>query len=225
MAKPADVANQTRALWAQLSPRRKLAAIAAVVLPLALIGFIVLSRSGPSYAVLYSNLSPEDAGEVTAELSRQGAPYRLRAGGTVVEVPSDRVHELRIGTAAAGLPRGGGVGFEVFDGQSFGTSSFVEQVNYRRALAGELSRSITALAAVSGARVHIAMGKRSVFRDADEPPTASVALRLHGGRKLTDDQVRGIVNLVASSVDGLAAQRRELTQATRIEPLEVIRRV
>ncbi len=207
MAKAADVASQTRALWAGLTGRRKLAVVAGVVVPIALIAALVLTRAGPSYTVLYSNLSPEDAGEIAGELSRLGADYRLKAGGTVIEVHEDKVHELRISTASSGLPRGGGIGFEVFDAQSFGTSSFVEQVNYRRALSGELSRTIGSLAAVSGARVHIAMGKRSVFRDADEPPSASVALRLYPGKKLTDNQVRGIVNLVASSVDGLDPEK------------------
>lgn len=197
------LAGQAGQLWKRLPGRGKAVLAAGIAVPLALVGFLALSSPEPSWAILYSGLSPEDAGELVGELDRRGIRYRIKAGGTVVEVPEDRVHEVRLSTAAAGLPRGGGVGFEIFDEQSFGTSSFVEQVNYRRALQGELSRSISSLAAVEGARVHVATGKRSVFRESDEPPSASVALKLRPGRKLARGQVEGIVNLVASSVDGL----------------------
>jgi flagellar M-ring protein FliF len=196
-----------RGLWQKLPPRRRLAA--AVVLAGAAAALLYMSRGGPQpdYAPLFSGLTPQDAGELAAELQAQSMPYRLVAGGTAIEVPAAEVHKVRMAMASAGLPRAGGVGFEIFDQQKFGTSSFVEQVNYRRALQGELARSIAALDAVDSARVHLAMGRRSVFRDADEPPSASVGLKLARGRELGRSQVQGIVHLVSSSVDGLTPDR------------------
>lgn len=194
---------QLRELWQKLPPRRRLFAV--LVLAGAGVALMVTARGGsePDYAPLYSGLTPQDAGEIAAELQGQAIPYRLVAGGTAIEVPSAEVPRVRMAMASAGLPRAGGVGFEIFDEQKFGTSSFVEQVNYRRALQGELARSIAALDAVDSARVHLAMGRRSVFRDADEPPSASVGLKLARGRELGRAQVQGIVHLVSSSVDGL----------------------
>ncbi len=202
-----QILNQLRGVWQKLTPRSRI--LAAVVLAGTAAALLYLSRGGPApdYAPLYTGLTPQDAGEIAAELQAQSAPYRLAAGGTVIEVPAAEVARLRMAMASAGLPRAGGVGFEIFDEQKFGTSSFVEQVNYRRALQGELSRSIAALDAVESARVHLAMGRRSVFRDADEPPSASVGLKLARGRELGRAQVQGIVHLVASSVDGLSPDR------------------
>src|SRR5262249_44703583 len=155
------------------------------------------------WAVLFSGLTPEDAGQVVDQLKTQKVQYKLDANGTTVDVPEDKVHELRITLASAGIPRGGGVGFEVFDKQSFGTTSFVEQVNQVRALQGELQRTIMSLEAVDRARVHVAMRERSLYRKEDEPPSASVVLKLRPGRQLTRAQVQGIVHLVAASVEGL----------------------
>ncbi len=202
-----QVATQLRGLWDRLPTRRR--AAAAVILAGAAAVLLYASRSGPDldYAPLYTGLTPQDAGEIAAELQTQSIPYRMGAGGTAIEVPGTDVHKVRMAMASAGLPRAGGVGFEIFDQQKFGTSSFVEQVNYRRALQGELSRSIAALDAVDSARVHLAMGRRSVFRDADEPPSASVGLKLARGRELGRAQVQGIVHLVSSSVDGLSPDR------------------
>lgn len=201
--RPAGLSAQALGLWTRMSNRRRAIAVGAVIAILVAVAAMSLGKSVDPYTALYTGLSPEDAGEVVSVLKERGVKYRLAAGGTAVEVPKSEVHELRISMASSGLPRGGGVGFEIFDSQSFGTTSFVEQVNYRRALQGELARSISALAAVQSARVHIAMGKRSVFREADEPPTASVALKLRPGSKLSGQQVTGIVHMVASSVDGL----------------------
>ncbi|HTE55981.1 MAG TPA: flagellar basal-body MS-ring/collar protein FliF [Kofleriaceae bacterium] len=204
---PKQIGAQALGVWQKLTLGRRVAAVAVVAGVAAVLYFA--SRGGPEpvYAPLYTGLTPQDAGEIAAELQAQAIPYRLGAGGSVVEVPAVDVARVRMAMASAGLPRAGGVGFEIFDEQKFGTSSFVEQVNYRRALQGELSRSIAALDAVDSARVHLAMGRRSVFRDADEPPSASVALKLARGRELGRAQVQGIVHLVSSSVDGLGADR------------------
>lgn len=198
-----SVIAQLQLLWEKLSPRRKAVAAAALVATAVFIAALSFSGSVENYAPLYTGMSPEDAGELVSVLKEKGVSYKLSNGGTAVEVLETELHELRIELAAGGYPRGGAVGFEIFDKQSFGTTTFVEQVNYRRALQGELTRSVAAISAVKSARIHLAMGKRSVFRDSAEPPSASVALRLKSGRKLTAAEVTGIVNLVASSVDGL----------------------
>jgi flagellar M-ring protein FliF len=198
---------QVRTLWQKQPTGRKLLAVLVLVGAGVAIAFAARGGPEPDYAPLYSGLTPQDAGEIAAELQGQTIPYRMVAGGTAIEVPASEVPRVRMAMAAAGLPRAGGVGFEIFDQQKFGTSSFVEQVNYRRALQGELARSIAALDAVDSARVHLAMGRRSVFRDADEPPSASVGLKLTRGRELGRAQVQGIVHLVSSSVDGLSPDR------------------
>jgi flagellar M-ring protein FliF len=202
-----QVLTQLRGLWQKLTPRRRVAAAVALAGTAAALLYVSRGGPGPDYAPLYTGLTPQDAGEIAAELQAQSTPYRMTAGGTAIEVPASEVPRVRMAMASAGLPRAGGVGFEIFDEQKFGTSSFVEQVNYRRALQGELSRSIAALDAVDSARVHLAMGRRSVFRDADEPPSASVGLKLARGRELGRAQVQGIVHLVSSSVDGLNPDR------------------
>ncbi len=175
----------------------------ALVATAVLIAALSFRSSAVDYSPLFSSMAPEDAGELVALLKEKGVSYKLSNGGTTVEVPSAKMHELRIELAATGYPRGGGVGNEIFDKQAFGTTTFVEQQNARRALEGELTRSIVAISAVKSVRVHLAMGKRSVFRESEKPAKASVALRLKLGRKLSADEVAGIVNLVANSVNGL----------------------
>ncbi len=201
-----DLRTQLRAIWHKMPKLARAAAGAGIALVLGAVLWMSLSGSGAPWQAVTQEMTPEDASELSTVLAGRGIPQRIGAGGRTVEVPASRVAEARLAAAAAGLPRGG-VGFELFEGVSLGQSSFAEQVNYRRALQGELARSISALAPVEGARVHVALGKRSVFKDADEPPTASVALRVRPGTRLTADQVRGVMQLVAASVDGLAADQ------------------
>ncbi len=198
---------QTRALWSKLPPGRRwlLALVAAATV--GLVAWFGLRGPTESYSVLFSGLQPEDAGRVISELRTMNVPYHVVDGGAAIEVPTAKVHETRITLASAGLPRGGGVGFEVFDKQTFGTTSFVEQMNYRRALQGELSRTISSLDAVERARVHIAIPERSVFAKDEETPSASVVVQLRPGRTLSPGQIKGVINLVASSVEGLHPER------------------
>jgi len=199
---PSAVVSQLKELWAAQSRGRKLLALAVA---LGIAGFILVTRlmNGSSeWAAVADGASPEDNQELLSVLEQRAMPVRLANGK--VEVHTDKLEQARAIAAAAGLPRAG-KGFELFDGSHLGQSSFTEQVNYRRALQGELARSITALAEVEGARVHLALGKRSVFKDRDEAATASVALHLHPGQKLAPEQVRGIRQLVAASVEGLRA--------------------
>lgn len=153
------------------------------------------------FQLLYSNLSEEDAGLIVQRLKEMKIPYKMSEGG--IMVPSDKVHELRLQLATQGLPQGGGVGFEVFDKTNFAMTDFVQKLNYRRALQGELARTIRALSEVEQCRVHISVPEKSLFAREDERPKASVLIKLKPGRRLTEGQVQGIVHLVASSVEGL----------------------
>jgi flagellar M-ring protein FliF len=177
----------------------------AVAVALAIVAAIWLWSSAPEYKVLFSNTTDRDGGAITASLDQMGVKYKFSEGGSAILVPAEQVHGIRLKLAAQGLPRAGNVGFELLENQKLGTSQFVEQVNYQRSLEGELANSIQALAAVSSARVHLALPKPSVFvRDAKNP-TASVLLNLQPGRTLDQAQVNAIVHLVASSVPELTA--------------------
>ena len=157
----------------------------------------------PSYRVLFANYSDRDGGAIVAALQQMNVPYQVADGGGAILVPEKQVHDVRLKLASQGLPKGSGVGFELMENQKLGTSQFLEQVNFQRALEGELARTIQSLANVQSARVHLAMPKASVFLRDQQKPTASVMLNLHPGRPLEPQQVSAIVHLVASSVPEL----------------------
>jgi flagellar M-ring protein FliF len=152
---------------------------------------------------LYSSLAPEDAAAVLAKVRENGSEFRLSDNGSVVLVPAERVAELRLAMAGAGLPKSGRIGFELFDKSTFGMSDFTEQVNYHRALEGELERSVMSLAEVEQARVHITFPKDSLFLDTRQPAKASVLVKLRPGAHLAPQNVAAICQLAASAVDGL----------------------
>ncbi|MCU4121069.1 flagellar basal-body MS-ring/collar protein FliF [Variovorax sp. N23] len=164
--------------------------------------FALYSR-GPDYKVLYTNVSDRDGGAIIASLSQMNVPYKFAEGGTAILVPADRVPEIRLKLASQGLPKAGGVGFELMDNQKFGTSQFAEQVNFQRALEGELARSIESIGTIESARVHLAMPKPSLFVREQKKPSASVVLTLHRGRSIDEGTVSAIVHMVSSSVPEL----------------------
>lgn len=192
----ADVMARLRA-----SPR--IALIIGVAAAVAVLVALLLWTRSPDYAVLYSGLSNRDGGDVVARLDQMQVPYKLTGGGSTIMVPRARVDRIRLQMASDGLPKGGGVGFELMDNEPFGISEFAEKVNYQRALEGELERSIETIDEVSGARVQLAMPKSSVFVRDQKQPKASVVLDLYSGRALAKGQVTAIQNLVASAVPGL----------------------
>ena len=158
------------------------------------------------YRPLYSELSPEDAAAVLAKVRESGSDFRLSDNGASVLVPSGKVAELRLQLAAAGVPKSGRIGFELFDKANFGASDFAEQVNYHRALEGELERSVMSLAEVEQARVHITLAKDSVFLESRQPAKASVLVKLRNGSQLSAQNVAAICQLTASAVEGLAPE-------------------
>ena len=193
-------------LLAMLSTRQKVSLMVALAATLSLIIGMWLWGAAPEYRVLYSNLSDRDGGAIIDSLQQQNIPYKFSEGGGALLVPADKVHEVRLHLASQGLPKGSLVGFELMENQKFGTSQFLEQVNYQRALEGELARSMQTLAAVQSARVHLALPKPSVFVKEQLKPSASVVLTLFPGHALDPGQVNGIIHLVSSSVADMPAK-------------------
>lgn len=168
---------------------------------------VLINWSGRSeYLPLYSQLSAEDAGEVVSRLKEQKIPYKLSHDGGTIQIPRENVYDVRLELASKGIPRGSGVGFEVFDNTKLGMTDFVLNINYQRALQGELSRTINGLAEVESSRVHIVIPPRSLFIEEEEPATASVILKVHHGRWLSEDQINGVVHLISSSVPRLSPE-------------------
>lgn len=182
-----------------LSNARKLGLMVAMAAAVALVAALLLWGRAADYRVLFSNLSERDGGSILAALSQMNVPYQTPSPGTIL-VPANQVYETRLRLASQGLPKGGSVGFELLENQRLGITQFTEQVNFQRALQGELERTIGSLAAVQSARVHIAIPRPSVFARDNQKPSASVLVALHPGRVLDAAQITGIVHLVASSV-------------------------
>ena len=183
--------------------RQKLGLMVSLAAVIALLAGAWMWGTAPDYRVLYANLSDRDGGSIIAALQQMNVPYKFAEGGGALLVPAGQVHEMRLRLASQGLPKGGQVGFELMESQKLGTSQFQEQVNYQRALEGELARSIQTLSSVQNARVHLAFAKPSVFVREQQKPSASVLLNLHPGRSLDPSQVNAIVHLVSSSISDL----------------------
>src|SRR5580704_7141723 len=195
--------NEIKRLLESLSWKQILSLVLAAG---AVIGALTLAarwNRERDFRPLYSALSAEDAGAVLAKVRESGSEYRLSDNGAAVLVPSARVAELRLQLAAAGIPKSGRIGYELFDKTNFGMSDFTEQVNYHRALEGELERSVMSLAEVEQARVHITFPKESIFLESHQPAKASVLVRLRAGTQLSAQNVASICQLAASAVDGL----------------------
>ena len=163
-------------------------------------------RSSQDYRVLFANVNEGDGAAIITALQQMNVPYQFTEGGGAITVPQALVYETRLKLAGQGLPKAGNVGFELLENQKFGTSQFVERVNYLRGLEGELARSISSLGQVKSARVHLAVPKPSAFVREQERPTASVILTLHPGRMLDGPQIAAIARLVSSAVPGMRVQ-------------------
>jgi flagellar M-ring protein FliF len=185
-----------------------IAAIVAIFVAMMLWG-----REG-DYRVLYTNLSDKDGGAILAQLQQMQVPYKHADGGAAILVPSDKVHDVRLKLASAGLPKGSVVGFELMENQKFGTTQFQERLNFQRGLEGELVRSIQALSSVQSARVHLALPNQNGFFREQQKPSASVVLTLYTGRSLDRGQIAGIVHLVSSSVPEMSPKAVSIVDQT-----------
>ena len=172
-------------------------------------GFIALLLwiNQPEYQTLYAGMAQRDASQVVSKLKDLKVPYRLEGDGGTIKVPQENLYEARLALAGEGLPRGQGIGFEVFNKVEMGTTDFVQKINYQRALQGELARTIASFGEVEEARVHIVMPRDSLFVEEEKKPSAGVVVRLSAGKALSPSQIAGIVHLVASSVPDLTDER------------------
>ena len=164
------------------------------------------AKTNQDYRVLFTNVNDGDGASIVAALQQMNVPYQFTEGGAAIMVPQAQVYETRLKLAGQGLPKAGNVGFELLENQKFGTSQFVERVNYLRGLEGELARSVGSMGQVKSARVHLAVPKPSAFVREQERPTASVILTLHPGRVLDPAQIAAVSRLVSSAVPGMKAQ-------------------
>ncbi len=172
-------------------------------------GFIALLLwvNQPEYQVLFSGMNQRDGSQVVTKLKEMKIPYHLENDGTTIRVPQENVYETRLALAGEGLPRGQGVGFEIFNKVDVGTTDFVQKINYQRALQGELARTIGALGEIEEARVHIVMPRESLFVEEEKKPSAGVVVKLASGKSLSPSQISGIVHLVSSAVPDLTDDR------------------
>lgn len=182
--------------------------VLSALLVVILIGFISMMVwiQRPHFVVLYSNLTPETAGEIVDRLKEQNVKYNLTKNGTTIEVPSKQVYDLRIQLARDGLPEQGETGYELFDTNKLGMSDFMQKISYRRALEGELMRTIQQMEEIEFARLHIVIPEPSLFEEDKQEPTASIVLKLRPNANLGKQQIKGIAYLVAGSVEGLKAE-------------------
>lgn len=191
---------------ASMSLKKKVSLIAVIGLTVGGLIYLVQWSGRPDFERLYTNLSVEDAGMIVDQLKSQKIPYRITAGGSCIEVPTEKVYELRMVMASEGLPQGSGIGFEVFDNAKLGMTEFMQNVNYQRALQGELSRTINQIDEIESSRVHLVMPTQTLFIEEATPASASVVLRMKPGKHLGQSQIQGIVHLVSSSISGLVTE-------------------
>jgi flagellar M-ring protein FliF len=189
-----------------LGAARLMAMIAVTAALIGFFAFVIIRVTTPQMTTLFTDLSTEDSSAIIKDLERQAIPYELRNDGAVIMVPKDKVTRLRMKLAEGGLPKGGGVGYEIFDkSDALGTTSFVQNINHLRALEGELARTIRAIDRIQAARVHLVLPERPLFARETPEPSASIVVRVRGA--LEPQQIRAIRHLVASAVSGLKPQR------------------
>jgi flagellar M-ring protein FliF len=195
--------TQLSTLNRRLTINQKISIVALGALILCgILSFVYLLKRD-DYQLLFSGMDANDASAVVSRLKQMSIPYELSDGGRSVSIPGARINQARLDLATAGLPEKGRIGFEIFDKNNWSATDFTERVNYRRALEGELERTVLSLSEVSHGRVHLVMEKDSLFKDQKQPAKASVVIRLRSGSSLSPSRVNGIVNLVAFAVEGL----------------------
>jgi flagellar M-ring protein FliF len=195
--------EQFKAVYAGLNPVRKITLFLLIGGVIAGFSLIVILSGRPDYQILFSGLSAEDSGAMITQLKAKKIPYRISSNGGAILIPKDIVYETRMELASQGLPQGGGVGFEIFDNSKLGMTEFVQNVNYQRAIQGELSRTINRFEEIESSRVHLVMPPKSLFVENEEPARASVVIKLRSAKTLSADQIQGIVHLISASVSGL----------------------
>jgi flagellar M-ring protein FliF len=187
----------------RLNTTQKILLVSVTVAALAAIVGLVNMVNRPSYGSLFSNLNPQDASKIVEKLKERSVPYALENEGKTILVPKQQIYDLRLALAGEGLPQSSVTGYEIFDRTNLGVSDFVQKINYRRALEGELARTILQLDEVEAVRVHIVVPEKALFKDDQKSPTASVVLKLKSGKPPKRESIQGIAHLVASSIEGM----------------------
>lgn len=205
--KPVDILKQLGAFWTGLPTPKRLALLFAFTSVLLAVGAIAVIGSKVQYSYLYTSLDQRDAAAIAQKLTELKVPHTIEAGGSAIRVPEEQVHSLRLELAGNGLPSGGGIGNEIFDQTRLGATEFEQEVNLRRALEGELSRSIATISGVEAARVHLVMPKRRLFASKGESASASVILNLRNQHDFGRREVAAIVHLVSMAVPNLGPDR------------------
>ena len=209
--------GRSRIQWAQMAPGQRSWALAAAMLLLALAGGLLWYAFSPDWRILYAGMDPDDARQTGQVLAQAQIPFEPTPDGTGIRVPAAQLDKARLATAAKGV-KSGRMGFEIFDKPNWVGSEFDEQVNYQRALEGELEHTVGTLSDVQSARVHLVLPHDSLFRDQDRPAKASVVIKLRR-RTLADGEPEAIRNLVSSAVDGLTPENVALVDADGHLPL------
>jgi flagellar M-ring protein FliF len=195
-----------RRFWGSLTGLQRASILGVGILVFVGLGLLAFWAGRPTYALLFGRLEAEEASRIVEELKKENVPYQLRDGGASIYVPADRVYELRVRLAGKGLASGKYLGYELLDGNSLGMTDFMQRVNLKRAIEGELSRTISNLEQVEMARVHLVLPERSPFQSTQREPSASVVVKLRPGSALSSAQIEGIQALVAGSVEGLTIE-------------------
>lgn len=195
--------NDFLGIFNKLTPQQKMMIGGIAIVTVVLLGVLVSFLNSPTYTAIYSNLAQEDAAKVIEHLNSKKILYKVEDDGSTITVPADVVYETRLELASKGIPNSGILGYEIFDKNTMGMSEFMQKLNYKRALEGELSRTIVQQDGIEAARVHIVTPEKSIFKSDQNAATASIVLKLSTS-SLSQENVNAIVNLVASSVEGLS---------------------
>ncbi len=187
----------------KLNPKQKIMLGVGVVTTVALLAVLMFILNEPTYSTLYSGLSQEDAGKVVEHLNSQKILFKLDDNGQTIKVQREKVYELRLTLAGKGIPSSGVIGYEIFDKTTMGMSEFMQNLNFKRALEGEIARTIQQQEGIAWARVHVVMPKKTIFREEEKQPTASVVIKLRSNSTPSKENIQAIVNLLCGSVEGL----------------------
>ena len=199
--------QKIKAIWEKISLVQRALLVAIVLTFVIVSGLLVHWARRPDLRMLYKDIVPEEAAEITEKISEQGVAYELRNGGTSIYVPKEKVYQLRLDMAKEGLPAGGQSGYKIFDNEKIGVSPFVQSVNLKRALQEELAKSIQMIDGVNQARIHIVSSEQTLFTSEAGKTTASVVLRLRAGYRLSSLNIAAITHLVSGSVEGLTSDK------------------
>jgi flagellar M-ring protein FliF len=203
MDSKSTTSKQFADVFNSLATRKKIFLILTVLFTVGTLIALIMWAQKTDFEVLFAGLSTEDAGEVIEQLRDDKIPYKIGPGGTTIMVPENQVYEVRMQMASRGFPQSGGIGYELFDQQSIGVTGFVQKINFKRALQGELSRTVNEIKQVKRSRIHLTLPEKNLYLDEQEKPSASVVLTMHGGRTLNEGQLQCISHLIASSVENL----------------------